>query len=184
MMESFKCLLGRRSCRRFKQEAVDRTDLDRMIDAGRYAPTGYNKQAIRFAVISSAQKVCEAFAFTGWLTGTPPEGQRPAAYIVVLSDTTIAADATGAHCATYAVMLAAYSLGYGSCWHGCEGSEKVAQFLGLPAHLKPYILISLGKPDEDFCVHDPSSDWQVRKESDGTVHLGKRGRDEVTVAVL
>ena len=183
-MEFFECVLGRRSCRRFRQDAVGRADLDRMIDAGRYAPTGYNKQAIRFAVISSPEKVREAFAFTGWLTGKPPEGQRPMAYIAVLSDTTIAADSTGAHCATYAIMLAAHALGYGSCWHGCEGSEKVAQFLGLPGHLKPYILISLGKPDETFQVHDPSIDWQVRKEPDGTVHLGKRGRDDVTVSIL
>jgi nitroreductase len=183
-MEFFECALGRRSCRRFKQDPISRADLDRMVDAGRYAPTGYNKQAIRFAVICSPQKVSEAFAFTGWLTGKPPEGQRPAAYIAVLSDTRIAADATGAHCATYAVMLAAHSLGYGSCWHGCEGSEKVAAFLGLPEHIKPYILISLGRPDETFVVDDPSDEWQVRKDSEGVVHLGKRGRKDVTVAVL
>lgn len=183
-MEFFECILGRRSCRRFRQDPVSRADLDRMIDAGRYAPTGYNSQAIRFAIICSPQKVCEAFAYTGWLTGRPPEGQQPTAYIVVLSDTRIGADATGAHCATYAVMLAAHALGYGSCWHGCEGNDKVKEFLGLPEYIKPHIVISLGRPDETFQVHDPSSDWKVRKEADGTVHLGKRGREEVTVAVL
>ncbi len=183
-MEFFECMLGRRSCRRFKQDPVRRADLDRMIDAGRYAPTGYNSQAIRFAIICSPQKVQEAFACTGWLTGRPPEGQQPAAYIVVLSDTNVGADATGAHCATYAVMLAAHALGYGSCWHGCEGNERVGELLGLPERFKPHILVSLGRPDEVCRVDDPSSDTKVRVEEDGTVRLGKRGREEVTVAVV
>ena len=120
-MEFFDAMFGRRCTRRFKEDvAVTREDIDRMVDAGRYAPTGYNKQPIRFAVVTSKEKVDEMFAFTGWLTGQPEEGQRPAAYIVVCNDASVSTGTTAADCATYAVMLAAHALGYGSCWHGCH----------------------------------------------------------------
>ena len=183
-MDAMTCLFQRRSCRRFKQDPIPRADLERMIDAGRYAPTGYNRQSIRFAIIDSPAKVAQAFEFTGWLTGAPPQGQRPAAYIVVLCDGQVGVDRTGAATASYAVMLAAWAMGYGSCWHGREGNEKFKAFLGLPDHHEPQVLISLGRPDEPFEVHDGSEDWKVRKADDGTVHLGKFSRRYVTVGVL
>ncbi len=183
-MDFFECVLGRRTCRRFKQDALSREDLDRMVDAGRYAPTGYNKQPVRFAIINSPEKVAEAFEFTGWLTGKPSDGEKPAAYIVVMVDTNVNDSDIAAACATYGVMLAAHSLGYGSCWHGCNGSEKVKAFLGVGDNIKPKVLISLGKHAEEYVVHDPSDDWKVRKADDGKIHLGKFGRGDVTLAVL
>jgi len=183
-MDVFECIFGRRSCRRFKADAVAREDLERMIDAGRYVPTGYNKQAVRFAVIASPEKVAETFQFTGWLTGTPPEHEQPTAYIVVLSDSGLGVDGTGARCAAYAIMLAAHALGYGSCWHGRENNEEFKAFLGLPAQYEPHILISLGRSAETSEVHDPATEWKIRKDDAGVIHVPKRGREEVTVAVL
>lgn len=183
-MEFFECVMGRRSCRRFKQDPVSREDLDRMIDAGRYAPTGYNKQPIKFALITSPEKVAQAFKFTGWLTGRPSEDEKPAAYVVILCDTEISDSDSAVSCATYAVMLAAHALGYGSCWHGCAGNEEVKAFLGLPDNLDPRLIVSLGRRAEEAVVHDPSTDWKVRKADDGKIHLGKFGRKDVTAAVL
>jgi len=183
-MDFFECVAGRRSTRRFKQDPIPREDFDRMIDAGRYAPTGFNKQPVRFAVISSPGKVAEAFKFTGWLTGKPPEGSRPAGYVVILNDNDVMGGDSAVHCATYAVMLAGWALGYGSCWHGVSKTEEMSEFLGLGGSIESRILVSLGKPDEPFVVEDPSTDWKVSKGDDGTVRLGKLGRDDVTLAVL
>ena len=181
-MEFFECVTGRRTCRRFRQDPISREELDTMIDAGRYAPTGFNKQPVRFAVINSPEKVAEAFEFTGWLTGKPPVEEKPAAYIVVMCDTDVSDSSTAAACVTYAVMLAAHALGYGSCWHGCRAELK--DFLGLADNINPKVLVSLGKYGEEHIVHDPSDDWKVKKAEDGTIHLGKLGREDVTLAVL
>ena len=54
--------------------------------------------------------------------------------------------------------------------------------LGLPENIEPRVLISLGRPDEPFKVTDPSDEWKVTKDDEGTVHLGKLGRDQVTAA--
>jgi FMN reductase [NAD(P)H] len=183
-MEAFECIFGRRTCRRFKQDPISQEDLGRIVDAARYAPTGFNHQSLRFVVIRSPEKVAEAFGFTGWLTGRPPEGQRPTAFIVVLNDSEVGVDTMGAHCATQNVMLAAWALGYGSCIHGMNGNEKFKAFLGLPEKYVPQVLLSLGRPDETFDVQDGSSEWKVSKDEAGVVHLGKFSREDVTVCEL
>jgi nitroreductase len=155
--------------------------LHKMVDAGRYVPTGFNSQRIRFAIIASPAKVAEAFASTGWLTGQPPAGQRPVAYIVVLGD-----GHQAVACATYAVMLAAHALGYDSCWHGCTGNAKVKQVLGLNDDIQDGVLISLGKPDEKFVVNDQAgpNELKERKEAAGTVYLGKLARTHAIIVTV
>ena len=66
--------MTRRSCRRFKQDPVPREHLNRMMDAARYVPTGYNKPGLRFAIVASPDKVAGMCQFAGWLTGKPPTG--------------------------------------------------------------------------------------------------------------
>ncbi len=184
-MEFFECIFGRRSCRRFKQDPIPREHFDKMIDAGRYVPTGFNKQPVRFAIISSPENVAKAFECTGWLTGKPGINEAPVGYIVVLNDTEIAKDAyVASGAATYAVQLAAHSFGYGSCYHGCEGKQQIIDMLDLPENIEPRVLISLGKYGEKAVVHDPSDDWKPRLDDDGALHLGKLGLADVTVAVV
>ncbi len=183
-MDYFEAALGRRSYRRFQQDPIPREHLDRMIDAGRYVPTGFNCQPVRFAVIQSPEKVEQAFQFTGWLTGRPPEGERPVAYIVTLADSEVHDGKLPPELATYSVMTAAYALGYGSCWHGVGKKDEMRDLLGVSERYIPSVLISLGKPAEEVKVDDPSFDTKVKKDADGLVHLGKLGRDAVTIAVV
>lgn len=183
-MDFFECAMGRRSCRRFKQTAIPREKIDRIIDAGRYVPSGFNVQTLRFAAILSPGKVARAFGFTGWLTGQPPEGERPVAYIAVCNDDQAARNEPAVYGATVAVMMAAHALGYGSCWHGVKGNEEFKALLGAPDDIAPHVLISLGKPHETFQVHDPATDHKVRKDGQGVVQVGKRGRNDSIIAVL
>ena len=183
-MDFFEVVFGRRSTRRFRKDLVKREDIDRMIDAGRYAPTGFNKQPVRFAIVATMEKVDEMFGFTGWLTGKPEPGQRPAAYVVVCNDDSVTEGTTSCDCATYAVMLAAHALGYGSCWHGCRGNDKVKRFLGLPENITPHVAVSLGVPDEEFLLKDPCDEWEVVKDGDGMVRIGKYGREKAIAAEL
>jgi len=83
-------------------------------------------------------------------------------------------------------MLAAHALGYGSCWHGCDGNAKVKQILGLKDEIKAGVLISLGKPDEKHAVNDSAGPdgLKVSMAADGTVHLGKLARKHAIVATV
>ena len=183
-MEFFDCVFNRRTARRFLQDPVSKEDLHKMVDAARYAPTGYNNQSIRYIVISSPEKVAEAFQFTGWLTGRPSEDEKPAAYIAVLQDTSISKNRCDPPCAVYAIQLAAHALGYGSCWHGRRDNPEFKEFLGVAEHIEPQVLVSIGKSAETAVVHDPSDDWRVRKQEDGTIHLGKYALDDVILSEM
>jgi nitroreductase/NAD-dependent dihydropyrimidine dehydrogenase PreA subunit len=52
-----KFLRSRRSIRRYKNEQVSKSDLDRVLDAMRYAPTAMNAQAWRFLIISDPARI-------------------------------------------------------------------------------------------------------------------------------
>ena len=49
----------RRSFRLFKDQPVSKDQLEKIIDAGRYAPTGSNRQDVNYIVLSDFQKIAE-----------------------------------------------------------------------------------------------------------------------------
>ena len=68
-MDALEAILTRRSTRAVKREAVDPEKLAKVIEAGRFAPSGGNSQTTRFIVIrdrgvldSLARAAQEAFA--------------------------------------------------------------------------------------------------------------------------
>jgi nitroreductase/NAD-dependent dihydropyrimidine dehydrogenase PreA subunit len=50
-------LRSRRSVRRYKRKAISKEDLDKILEAGRYTPTGTNSQAIEYIVITDSDKI-------------------------------------------------------------------------------------------------------------------------------
>ena len=60
--------------------------------------------------------------------------------------------------ATQNILLAAHSLGIGSCWIGiyprAQRMKALSELLGLPSHVKPFALVSLGYPDETKALPD------------------------------
>ncbi len=186
-MELFDCIFARRTCRRFGQSPIPIDDLEKIVDAGRYVPSGYNKQPQRFAIVHGAEAVAKVFDnYVGWLFGKAPKGERPVAYVAILNDCSVNKSGVPAtHCATYAVMLAAWGLGYGSCWHGVDDKRKdaVREMLGLDENIDPRVFVSLGVPAEEFEVTDPGP-WQPKKGDDGVVRLGKVARDESILATI
>ena len=58
--ESLQFLLrSRRSVRVYKDKPISRPDLEKILEAGRYTPTGTNNQAIQYIVIDSPDKINE-----------------------------------------------------------------------------------------------------------------------------
>jgi ferredoxin len=55
----------RRSIRLFKEKHVSKKQLDRVIDAGRYAPTGSNTQSVNYVVLSTQEKIDELRGLVG-----------------------------------------------------------------------------------------------------------------------
>ena len=54
-METYEAIITRRSTRKYKSDTVDTEKLQKVIEAGRYAPSGGNNQTSHFLVIQSAE---------------------------------------------------------------------------------------------------------------------------------
>jgi len=51
-------------------------------------------------------------------------------------------------CATMMILLTASNEGLGACWVGAYHDEEVSRVLGLPEHVRPVALVSVGWPAE------------------------------------
>ena len=57
---SLQCLLrSRRSIRRYKRKPISQEDMEKLLEAGRYTPTGTNSQGIAYIVISDPDKIAQ-----------------------------------------------------------------------------------------------------------------------------
>ncbi len=171
-MEIEEALKNRRSVRRYRQKAVSMETLKEIGEICRYAPTGGNRQDWELVLVNDQDIVGDVFSTLAWLptVGAPPEGKRPTAYLVVISDDKSNGVADCAAITTYA-LLAAYARGLGSCWFGSIRRTELSKLLEVPETYSIEFVISLGYPDEEFRVEN--GDGKVRVE-DGVTNVPKR----------
>jgi len=143
-MDFFDAVEGRRSIREFAAEEVPEADMERILDAGRRAPSGKNIQPIEFIVIRDAatlaklDEVQKVFASAGARAAVAIVAD-PGASRFWLEDASAAATQ---------MLLAAHALGYGSVW--IEGTlqpkeEFARELLGIPEGKRPVILLPVGR---------------------------------------
>lgn len=118
MNEVLSAIHARRSTRAFTDQQVSRADLETILEAGQWAPSGMSKQAWHFSAIHNAEK-CLALAHT--ISAVDNRGPdynfygAPCHIIVSYKRDEIHAY-PDACAAIQNMMLAAQSLGLGTCW--------------------------------------------------------------------
>ncbi|MEM2703491.1 MAG: nitroreductase family protein [Candidatus Bathyarchaeia archaeon] len=156
-MDVFEAIERRRSIRKFRPESVDEEDLRKILEAGRLAPSGGNRQPWYFIVVkeletkraltiaANSQKfIADAGVVIVALgvSGATPEMlpyKLPSSRMPHLQDPMIAVE----H-----MILAATALGYGTCWIGAFNEESVKKILKIPENLTVISLLPIGVPDE------------------------------------
>lgn len=144
-MEFFDAVKNRRSIRAYTGEVVPEDDLLKIIDAGRLAASGYNRQAWTFVVITKQNTIDQISQWMNlWIA-------KAGAVVALVMDPTAPFWLQDGSAATENILLAATALGYGSCW--LEGTtqrveEELKQLLGVPAALRIQTLITVGVPEE------------------------------------
>jgi len=180
-----------RSVRRFYEEApVPLATLREMVDLARQCASTRNAQPLRYVLCTSRTlnaRIFPLLAWAGYLKdwGGPVEGERPAAYIVVLGDTRISRSCdTDAGIAGQTILLAAREAGWGGAIIGSVKKEAMASLLTLPEPLEILFVIVLGKPKEQVVLEPLPPDGDVRywRDAQQVHHVPKRGLDEVIAA--
>jgi len=147
-MDMLEVIKTRRSIRRYTGDVVSDEDINKVLEAGRWAPSADNSQPWTFVVLRS-REVKEKLA------GTLPCGKflsQAALGIAVVIDEAASSNAVedGA-AATQNVLLEAHSLGLGACWIGTYGSPHEAsarKVLKVPEDKRLLSVIAIGYPAE------------------------------------
>ena len=180
-MDVEQALMERRTIRRFSPEPIPEEAFLRLVDAGRMAASAGNRQPWRFIVAREPDLVEEVFQNVAWLpaAGDPPEGQRPTAYIAILTEGEAGRHASDCGAAAQNICLMAHALGLGSCWIGSVHRDNCCKLLGIPAELEIYGVIALGYPAESAVAEEVDNSLSVYRDPEGVIHVPKRRRDSI-----
>ena len=149
-MDVFQALLGRRSVRKFSSRPVDVEDLRRILEAGRWAPSGLNNQPWRFLVVRAGDSRQAALAGLTKYGHIVRDAQ--ALIVVFLHKQAMyheGKDHQAAGACIQNMLLAVHGLGLGGVWLG-EIINQEAQVMDA-LHLSPeeyrlMAVIALGHP--------------------------------------
>lgn len=180
-----------RSRRRFYQDvAVTEETLRELVDLARLSASATNRQPLKYYLSCTPEKNALIFphlSWAGFLTGWggPAEGERPAAYILILHDTTISDDPGVDHgIAAQSIMLGATERGLGGCIIGSVRGEELSRALGLPERYRILLALALGKPREEVVLEEmgPDGDFRYWRDEQGVHHVPKRRLDDIIVS--
>ena len=143
-VDTLEAIRNRRSIRRYKNGAIPKDDLETIVDAGRLAATGSNRQPWDFIVVTEKPMISNFKVSSAWI-------ESAGAVIVVVMDPKSRWWIEDGAAAIENMLLASTALGYGSCW--VEGDalpyeDMIKSLLGVPADKRVMALIPIGIPAE------------------------------------
>lgn len=177
-----------RSYRRFYQEKeITEKELMEIIDIARLTPSAANRQPLRY-MISNGNPTNEAiFSCLGWAGylsdwDGPAEGEKPSAYIVILSPEGInSAQDEGIVAQT--LLLCAVERGFGGCMLGNVDRKRLAQLIDAPQGYEISLVIALGYPKEMVVIEEIGADGDIRyfRDGDGVHHVPKIKLEDLVI---
>lgn len=140
MNETIKTLTERRSIRKYSDRPIKKEDLELILKAGVYAPTGRNTRDTLFLAVTQKELISKLSKMNAAVLGSDNDPFYGAsAVIVVFADRTRTTTVEDGSCAMANLMNAAFSLGIDSCWihrarevFESEEGRELARSLGIP----------------------------------------------------
>ena len=179
-----------RTCRRFHQDVpVERKTLEALVDLARWSASAANIQPLKYILCNEPEKNAVIFGqlgFAGRLKDWPgpTEGERPAAYIIILLDTELSKNAGCDHgIAAQSILLGARETGLAGCMHGSFKKDPIVKEFGIPPRYEIVLVISLGKPKEEVVLEDaaPGGDIAYYRDANDVHHVPKRPLNEIII---
>ena len=152
-LEALEVLKNRRAIRAYKPDQITDEELNAVLEAGTYAPTGAGTQGVQIVAVQSPENVAAVDALNAKVLNNPkahPYYGAPTIILVFETEACFTHELDGAAVCTN-MLNAAYAVGLGSCWiHRCkqmfelpEGKALLKQW-GLPETLTGVASIALG----------------------------------------
>ena len=149
-MDIIGIITSRRSIRRFTPDPVPEDLVERVLEAGRWAPSGLNNQPWRFAIVRDREHIREISKLTHY--------ERVVLGAQVLIPVFIDTgkiyhrekDIQGIGACLQNMLLEIHALGLGAVWLGeiIRSNLQVKEILGLGDELELMAVLAVGYPDE------------------------------------
>lgn len=141
-------ILNRRSVREFTDKPVSKGDINVILNAGHWAPSGLNNQPWRFIVIrnrETIQKLSECTHYSGIVAGAP---LLIATFLDNETSYNRTKDIEAIGAAIQNMLLTCCELGLGGVWLGeiLNQKEKVNSILECPSYLELMSALAIGEP--------------------------------------
>jgi nitroreductase len=143
-MDTLEAIHKRRSIRKYTSDAIPKADLETIVDAGRLAATGNNRQPWDFIVVTERATIEQFRAVGAWI-------QYANAVIAVVMDPASRWWLEDGSAAIQNMLLASTALGYGACWVEGDALPREAQLktlLRVPEEKRLMALVPVGVPAE------------------------------------
>jgi nitroreductase len=141
-MDALEAIRKRRSVRKYTGDPIPRADLETIVDAGRLAATGGNRQGWDFVVVTERETIDALKVAAAWM-------EKAGAILAVVMDASSRWWVEDGSAAIENMLIASTALGYGSCW--LEGwtlphEDAFKELLGVPEEKRLLTLIPIGVP--------------------------------------
>jgi nitroreductase len=183
-------VIKNRSYRRFQQaESISLETLKELVDTARFCASGSNSQPLRYILSCESGKNALIFQTLAWARliqgwGGPQEGERPAAYIVILHDKNSASAVVVDHgIAAQTILLAATEKRLGGCMLGAIKKDDLRKALNIPENLEIVLVIALGKPGEKVVLENVGAEGNTKywRDQQSVHHVPKRALKDIIV---
>lgn len=191
-MELAELVRATRSFRRFKEDTpLHQPTLDALIELARLGGSARNVQPLRYVTVLSEDKRAQIFPHLGWAGYLsdwpgPKKGERPAAYIICLADTSISNDPDhDLGIASQNILLGATAEGIGGC-RIASFSKALYKEFNLSENMKILMVIALGIPAEQIELVNitPADDIKYWRDRNDVHHVPKRKLEDLIISKL
>jgi len=147
-MDVLEAIKTRRSIRKYEKKPIPEELLEKILEAGRWAPSASNAQPWNFIVLRDEgirRELARVSTYGKFLA------EAPLGIAVVVEPKASTHPVADGAIATQNMLLAAHALGLGTCYIGSYGSvyeENAKKILGIPENKRLLSLISIGFPAE------------------------------------
>ncbi len=177
-MDAIECIMTRRSCRSFKPDMPTDEEINVVLEAARYAPSGMSRQTWHFVVVRNVgwldrmnERVFSIVNAQSKESNLDRNGSKgyscnyhSPVFIIVSADPQYGTSEDDCACALENMFLAAHAIGLGACWinqlgkGNCELLRDLLTEAGVPETDKVYGCCALGYPSAPPSPRKPRSD--------------------------
>ena len=181
-----------RSYRRFYEDhPIDYETLLELIELARLSPSGANLQPLKFILSNNEEKNAKIYPYLGWAGylkdwDGPESGERPAAYIIILGDTTIRKSfGVDPGIAAQSILLGAVEKGLGGCMLASIKKDDLRAELQIPQEMEITLVLALGEPKEKIVMDPIGEDGSIKywRDEDAVHHVPKRALDSLILDI-